>query len=279
MRRAFLTLANTVIPEASERFVCRVLGWCRATHRYHAKPRARDERLKPLLPILALERPWEGYRRIHDFVSTQVEPICRSSLQRLWQLLKLQVAPRKRKRRRPKTPLTLPGLRATHPHHVWCLDFLKDYTSDGRGLRFLSVVDEHTRRCLALVAARRFTAADVVAVVERLRVWHGTPVHLRSDNGPEFVATVVETHAARVGIRLVRSAPRSPWENPFAESFHSRVREEFLERETFGSVEEAQVLADAYRYWYNEERPHSALRYLTPAAFAGRLLSMVKKSA
>ena len=279
MRRALVSLVCTTLPEVSERLACRVLGWCRATQRYQATPRARDERLKPLLPVLARERPWEGYRRIHDFVTTMVEPIGRSALQRLWQHLKLQVVPRKRHRHRRKTLLTLPGLRATHPGHVWCIDFMKDYTSRGQSLRLLSVVDEYTRQCLALVVARRFTAADVVAELERLRVWHGTPEHLRSDNGPEFVATVVERHAATAGIRLVRSAPRSPWQNPFIESFHSRVRDEFLERETFGSLEEAQILAEAYRVWYNEHRPHSALKYLTPAAFAGRLLTMVKNSA
>lgn len=136
-------------------------------------------------------------------------------------------------------------------------------------------MDENTRQCLALVVARRFTAADVVTEIERLHAWHGTPQHLRSDNGPEFVATVVERHAAASGIRLVRSAPRSPWQNPVIESFHSRVRDEFLERETFGSLAEAQILAEAYRVWYNEHRPHSALKYLTPAAFAGKMQRMV----
>lgn len=137
LRRAFLHEAHIVLPDASERFICRVLGWCRATHRYQVRPRAQDERLKPVLPVLARQLPWNEYRRMQDFVSKIVEPISLSAFQPLWQSLKLQVAPRKRHRRRHKTLLTLPGLRATHAGHVWCIDFMKDYTSRGQSLRLL----------------------------------------------------------------------------------------------------------------------------------------------
>ena len=162
------------------------------------------------------------------------------------------------------------GLRARYQNHVWCLDFLLDRTRDGRKLRFLSVVDEYTRRCLALEVQTRFPAHDVVAVLARLVAIHGRPMFIRSDNGPEFIATVVREWADKCGILLVRSAPASPWQNPFAETFHSRLRDEMVEQEDFGSLAEARFLAEAYRVWYNNERPHSSLGYMTPEAFSVR---------
>jgi putative transposase len=263
-----------VVAEATERRICRVLSIGRSVLFYSRRPRSRDERLKAVLPELARELPRYGYRRLCRTVRERVEPVSRDTIQRLCQVLGLQVKPLKRPRRRRAAPAAIPGLRAAFPHHVWCLDFLKDRTADGRALRFLSVVDEHTRQCLALRVGRRFTSSEVVAVLAGLIGRHGVPNHLRSDNGPEFVATVVETWAAGQGIRLVRSTPASPWENPYIESFHSRLRDELVERDEFGSLVEAQVLAETYRVWYNGARGHSALRYQTPAAFAARIMGL-----
>lgn len=263
-----------LVAEATERRICRVLSIGRSVLFYDPRPRPRDERLKAALPALAQEFPRFGYRRLCWKVCERVESVSQDTIQRLCQVLGLQVKPLKRPRRRRTAPAALPGLRAAFPHHVWCLDFLKDRTADGRALRFLSVVDEHTRQCLALRVGRRFTAAEVVAVLAGLMSRHGAPNHLRSDNGPEFVAGVVETWAAGQGIRLVRSTPASPWENPYIESFHSRLRDELVERDEFGSLVEAQVLAETYRVWYNEARGHSALRYQTPAAFAARIMGL-----
>lgn len=235
--------------------------------RYRERPRPRDERLKGRLAHLAVALPRFGYRRIHREV-LKVERVCRETIQRLWRTMQLQVPNRPRRPKRVRTLPTIRGLRARHAHHVWCLDFLKDRTRDGRILRFLSVVDEHTRRCLALDVDVRFPAAAVVAVLTRLVAVHGRPAFLRSDNGPEFIATVVAEWAKANGIVLVRSEPASPWQNPFVESFHSRLRDELVEQEDFGSLAEARQLAEAYRVWYNTERPHSALGYLTPEAFA-----------
>lgn len=206
-----------------------------------------------------------------DAVNATCEPISPNALQRLWQLLGLQCKPVKRRKRiRRKLP-TIPGLRATGPNQVWCLDFMKDYTSNGRFLRFLSVVDEYTRECLGFEVSRRFTAEDVLDVLGILIREHGVPVHVRSDNGPEFIARVVERWATEVGVCLVRSAPGCPWQNPFSETFHSRARVELMEREDFGSLEEARLFAEVYRRWYNEARPHSKLGRVPPAVFAGKL--------
>ena len=272
MRRAFLkglVAALAGLTKVTQRWGCTQLGWPRSSMRYQERPRPRDERLKPLLARLALTQSRFGVRRIHQEV-LKVEQVCRATIERLWRTMQLQVPLRPRRAKRIRTLAPVKALRARHVNHVWCLDFLKDRTRDGRMLRFLSVADECTRRCLALDVDLRFRAVDVVAVLARLVMVYGKPVFVRSDNGPEFVAKEVAAWAAREGIVLVRSAPASPWQNPFIESFHSRLRDELIEQEDFGSLAEARELARAYREWYNDERPHSALKYLTPAAFTIR---------
>ena len=259
------------VRKASLSIVCGVLSVARSTVSYEPRPRPRDTRLKPVLPQLARKLPWAGYRTMCQVVNVSLETISRNSFQRLWQLLGLQCRPMKRRRRiRRKLP-TIPGLRAGKRNEIWCLDFMKDYTSDGRALRFLSVVDEYTRECLSFEVARKFKAEDVLDVLDLLMREHGRPVHVRSDNGPEFVATVVGRWAEALGIILVRSAPGCPWQNPYSETFHSRARWELMEREEFGSEEEARLLAEAYRRWYNEARPHSSLGRIPPAVFAGKM--------
>jgi len=227
--------------------------------------------LKPVLPQLARKLPWMGYRAMCDVVNAACEPIGRNGIQRLWQLLGLQCRPMKRRKRIRRTLPTIPGLRAGGPNQVWCLDLMKDYTANGRALRLLSVVDEYTRECLAFEVGRRFTADDVLDVLETTMRREGQPVHVRSDNGPEFIAKQVERWATSHGIQLVRSAPGCPWHNPFSETFHSRARWELMEREEFGSEEEARAFAEIYRRWYNEARPHSKLGRVPPAVFAGKL--------
>lgn len=259
------------VKKSSKSMVCRVLSVARSTVSYEPRPRARDERLKPVLPNLARKLPWAGYRTMCQVVNASLEAISPNSFQRLWQLLGLQCRPMKRRRRiRRKLP-TIPGLRAGGANEVLCLDFMKDFTSDGRMLRFLSVVDEYTRECVSFEVARKFKAEDVLDVLDMVIREHGKPAYVRSDNGPEFIATVVERWAEALGIRLVRSAPGCPWQNPYSETFHSRARWELMEREEFGSVEEAQLLAEAYRRWYNEARPHSSLGRVPPAVFAGKM--------
>ena len=259
------------IPRASLSKACEVLSVPRSTASYEPRPRSRDERLRPVLPQLARKLPWAGYRTMCDVVNAACEPIGEHAVHRLWRLLGLQCQPMKRRKRiRRKLP-TIPGLRAGKANGVWCLDFMKDYTADGRALRFLSVVDEYTRECLSFEVARRFGAEDVLDVLETVMREHGQPAHVRSDNGPEFIANVVGRWAEALKITLVRSAPGCPWQNPYSETFHSRARWELLEREIFGSEEEARVLAEVYRRWYNEARPHSKLGRVPPAVFAGKM--------
>lgn len=273
-RRAFVREMRAVFPTVSQRWACAALAWSRATMRYRERPRLRDERLKAVLPTLAQEAPREGQRRLRLTVLERCERIGKNGFHRLWQLLKLQVKPRKRKRTRRKPLPEAIGLRATGPNQIWCMDFMKDWTLGGRALRILSVVDEFTRECLALVPAGSFKADGVVAQLDWLAYQQGTPVRVRSDNGPEFIATTVADWAQTVGVQLVRSEPGCPWHNPYSETIHSRIRDEFTEWVVFGSLAEARVLCEAYRNWYNTARKHSSLAYQTPAAFAAKVKTL-----
>jgi len=195
----------------------------------------------------------------------------RKRVHRLWRRQGLKVPQKQHKRRR------LPGggsgnashrRRAERINHVWSFDFCHDRTSDGKPLKIFSVIDEYTRRCLLIEVRRRITGMDVVRTLDALTAWYGVPEHLRCDNGPEFVCSAVRGWASKAGVSTLYIAPGSPWENAYAESYHARLRDELLDREEFGSLAEARVLLEDWREQYNQERPHSALGYKTPAEFA-----------
>lgn len=253
----------------SERRACRVLGQPRATQQYQPQIRTDEARLRRRLRVLARRHRRYGYRRIIRLLRDEGWRVNGKRVHRLWHLEGLQVPVRRRRKRR-RGPQRYSHLRASAPNQVWCYDFVLDHTDEGRPVRLLSVVDEYTRECLALPAARHFPARAVVATLSRLVAARGAPQYLRSDNGPEFIARVVQTWLATAGVETVYIPPGCPWENPFVESFHSRLRDECLSQEVFASLLEIQVLAEAYRLRYNQTRPHSALGYVPPAVFAAR---------
>ncbi len=132
-------------------------------------------------------------------------------------------------------------------------------------------MDEHTRQCLTMHVARSIRAVDVITVVEAAIARYGAPEHLRSDNGPEFIAHAVQDWLERTGIKTMYIEPGAPWENGHIESFHDKLRDECLNRELFRSVAEARVIVESWRVEYNERRPHSALGYLTPEEYTNRV--------
>ena len=148
---------------------------------------------------------------------------------------------------------------------MWAYDFVEDRTRDGRKFRILCIVDEFTREALAIRVARKLGAADVIDVLADLFIARGVPAHIRSDNGPEFVAKAVRGWIAGVGARTAFIEPGSPWENGYVESFNGKLRDELLDGEVFHTVREAQVLIEQWRQHYNTVRPHSALGYRPPA--------------
>jgi transposase InsO family protein len=156
-------------------------------------------------------------------------------------------------------------LRPEHPNHVWAYDFLTDRPHDGRAVRLLTLGDECTREALAIVVARTLTANNGLAALTNLFVTRGCPVHLRSDNRPEFCAKIVREWLAWLEVRPLCIEPGSPWENGYRESCNGKLRDELLDRELFFTLREAQILIEWWRQHYNPVRPHSALGYRPPA--------------
>jgi transposase InsO family protein len=157
---------------------------------------------------------------------------------------------------------------ARFKNDVWTYDFITDRTTEGGSLKWLSLVDEYTRECLALHVDSSLTGADVRRVLARVIGRRGAPTRIRSDNGSEFICAVLTGWLPQVGTKAIPVAPASPWENGFIESFHSRVRDEFLEREEFESVSDARSKAKWWRREYNRVRPHGSLSYKTPEEFS-----------
>jgi transposase InsO family protein len=187
-------------------------------------------------------------------------------VERIWRQEGLKVPRRQPKRKRLwLSDGSCVRLRAERKNHVWSYDFVHDRTHDGRPLRFLTIVDEYTRECLAIDVGRRLTADDVLDRLAKLFVSRGTPEFLRSDNGPEFTSKVVREWLARVKVGTLFIEKGSPWENGYVESFNGKFRDELLDREIFYTVGEARILSRIYRRDFNRFRPHSSLGYRPPA--------------
>jgi transposase InsO family protein len=220
---------------------------------------------------LALGNPRYGYRRIAVLLRGEGWRVNRKRVLRLWRREGLKVHGRQVKRGRIKDGSSANAChrrRAERVNHVWSFDFCFDRTTDGRALKVFSVIDEYTRRCLFVEVQRRMTGGDVARSLDALMALHGVPEHLRCDNGPEFICSAVRAWLSLAGVAALYVAPASPWENGYAESYHARLRDELLDREEFGSLAEARVLLEDWRDQYNRQRPHSALDYQTPEAFA-----------
>jgi putative transposase len=225
--------------------------------------------LRQRLREISAERPRWGYRRAHARLREEGWEANRKRVQRLWREEGLRAPVRRRKRRRLGDS-TVPAerLRAERPNHLWALDYQQDQTADGRVLRLLNVVDEFIREALEMLVERSIDADRTVDVLEGLVAERGAPEHLRMDNGPELTAHVLRDWCqfSKTGTAYIE--PGSPWQKPFVESFHSRVRDELLDIEEFSCLAEAKVVISDWREDYNHRRPHSALGMRAPAVFA-----------
>ena len=207
-----------------------------------------------------------GYRRIRQLLVDEGWRVSVKRVYRIWRREGLKVPKKQPKRGRLwLNDGSCVRLRPERPNHVWSYDFVQDQTEDKRTFRMLTVIDEFTRRCLAIVVARRLRSDDVLHCLTDLMSRHGPPEHIRSDNGPEFVAKSVRSWLGRIGVKTLYIEPGSPWENGYCESFNSKLRDELLEGEQFSTLHEAQVLIEQWRWHYNTVRPHSSLGYRPPA--------------
>jgi transposase InsO family protein len=255
--------------EVSQRRACRLLGQQRSTQRQPPKQATEEEAwLVARMLELVRKHPRYGYRRIWALLRREGWRVNRKRVHRLWRQQGLKVPRKQRKKRRLGSSANSCVRRpAEHKDHVWAWDFLHDRTSDGRPLKWFTLVDEYTRECLALEVERGMTAKAVSAVLAGVVRQRGAPAHLRSDNGPEFIAKAIRAWMCAAGLETLYIAPGAPWENGYAESFNSKVRDELLNAEEFGSLLEARVLAKEWKRDYNHVRPHSSLGYRTPAEY------------
>jgi len=251
----------------SERRVCRVLGQHRSTQRRTPSGRDDEERLTAYIVELARQYGRYGYRKIAELLrSTAGWVVNDKRVERIWRREGLKVPAKQPKRGRLwLNDGSCIRLRAERPNHVWSYDFVEDRTHEGRKYRMLNIVDEFTHECLAIRIARKLKSTDVIDVLSDLFILRGVPGHVRSDNGPEFVAKAVQEWIAAVGAKTAYIAPGSPWENGFIESFNARLRDELLDGELFYSLKEARIVIESWRRHYNTVRPHESLGYKPPA--------------
>jgi len=238
----------------------------RGTQRYQPTQRNDEDALTRAIIALASQYGRYGYRRITIRLREAGWNAGKDRVERIWRHEGLKV-PQKQK---PRGRLWLNDgscvrLRPERPNHVWSYDFVSAFTHDGRTVRMLNLIDEHTRECLAIYVSRRINSNQVIEVLAAAMIEHGIPEYIRSDNGPEFVAIELRKWLAQTGARTLYIEPGSPWENGYCESFNSKLRDEFLNGEIFYSLKEVKVLAERWRVYYNTPRPHSSLGYRPPA--------------
>jgi transposase InsO family protein len=250
----------------SERRACRVIRIARSSQRYRKKVGGMEPPLTHRVVELATQYGRYGYRRITALLRREGWAVNHKRVERLWRQDGLKVPQKQPKRRRLwLNDGSCVRLRPEFRGHVWSYDFMLDHTHDGRAFRMLNVLDEFSRECLAIRVGRHLTAEDVQECLAELFCRHGVPKHVRSDNGPEFIAERVRTWLSQLGSQPLFIEPGSPWENGYQESFNGKLRDELLNGEIFDTLWEAKVLTEAWRKDYNQMRPHSALGYRPPA--------------
>ena len=252
--------------DVPERQACRVLGQHRSTQR--KVPRRADDETVLLKEIIKFTR-WYGrygYRRITALLRRDGWAVNAKRVERIWRREGLKVpAKQPKKGRLWLNDGSCVRLRPERPNHVWSYDFVADRTHEGKAFRMLCIIDEFTREALTIRVVRKLKATDVIDELADLFILRGVPAHIRSDNGPEFVAQALRDWIAAVGAKTAYIEPGSPWENGYCESFNGKLRDELLNGEIFYTLKEAQIVIEAWRHHYNTVRPHSSLGYRPPA--------------
>ena len=270
--------------EMSQRRASRVLGCDRSSLRYRVS-RPTDEPLRERLVALAQQRRRFGYRRLHVLLRREGHVVNKKRVQRIYREEKLTVRRRGGRKRAIGTRSVKEV--AVMANQCWSLDFVSDQMTDGRRMRILTVVDDCTRECLALVADTSICGRRVARELDAIVRQRGQrPQTIVSDNGTEFTSNAILRWADETGVGWHYIAPGKPQQNGFIESFNGRLRDELLNETLFHSLPHARAELDAWRQDYNEERPHSQLGWLTPVAYAsarcgqtGRVAALRKGSA
>ena len=262
----------------SVRRACRVVRMARRVHAYRS---VRDPRtgLRQRMRELAQIRVRYGYRRIGVLLQREGWSIGPHVLRRVYGEEGLVLRPRRPRRHVTAVRRQRSGIRADAPNVVWAMDFVHDELRDGRRFRALTIVDLHTRECLAVDVGQHLRGEHVVAALDRIRNDRGVPKYLRTDHGSEFISRIVDLWAYQHHVAMDFTRPGKPTDNGHVESFNGRLREECLNTHWFRNIEEAQREIDAWRKDYNETRPHRTLGGLTPNEYAAKAANEGRKLA
>jgi putative transposase len=248
-----------------ERRACSVVGQARSTQRRVRRVADNEERLTAAIIEPATRYGRYGDRRITALLRQADWVVNKKRVERIWRREELKVPQRQPKKGRLwLNEGSCVRLRPERPNHVWAYDCVQDRTHDERTFRMVCAVDEFTREALAIRVDRKLSPTEVIEVLAELMLERGVPQHIRSDNGPEFVARNARDWISAVSAKTATIEPGSPWEDGYVESFNSKLRDELLNGEVFCSLQEAQILIEAWRH-HNAVRPHSALRWTPPA--------------
>jgi len=263
--------------KVSQRRACKVLGQPRSTQRHIRKMPEHEERLVERIITLACQFGGYGYRRITVMLRNEGWGVNHKRVERIWRQEGLKVPQKQPKRRRLwLTDGSCIRLRPERRNHVWSYDMAMIRTTDSKPIRILAIIDEFTRECLSLYAARRIRHQDVLDNLYDLFIRRGVPEYIRSDNAPEFTANAVRAWLSLTGVGSLYIEPGSPWENGYVESFIGKLRDELLNGEIFDTLLEVKVVIENWRREYNQFRPHSSLGYRPPApkAFGPGILTL-----
>lgn len=217
------------------------------------------------------QNPRRGSRYIGAVLRREGWKVNHKKVERLWKREGYKVPKKRRKKRALGEGANACDKRAPEAmNDVWTWDFIHDSLTNGDAIKAFVLVDEFTRRCLALEMNRSMRSQEVRQILSRLFAQHGVPKHIRSDNGPEFIATEIKKILSAVNVQTLYIEPGAPWQNGYAEAFNSRLRDEFLEMNYFTTLAEARTLAASWKVDYNTKRLHGSLNWMTPDEFARR---------
>lgn len=252
--------------EISERKACKSLSIKRSVQRYIPKRACDEGTLRNDIINLASKYGRYGYRRVTALLKTDGWRVNHKRVERIWREEGLKVPKRQKKRGRLYfNDGSCIRLKPLYPNHIWSYDFVLDSLSNGRKIKILTIIDEFSRKCLAIKVEHSLKSDNVLEILSDLFVNEAIPDFIRSDNGSEFKAAILQDWLTALKVRTAYITPGSPWENGFCERFNGSLRDELLNGESFHSLREAKTVIENWRKHYNEIRPHSSLNYSPPA--------------
>jgi len=249
----------------SQRRACRAVQISQRVARYRPIKRPDEDALRSRIIELACDYGRYGYRRITSLLRANGWIVNHKRVERIWREEGLKVPKKQPKRRRLwLNDGSCIRLRPEYKNHVWSYDFVEDKLSNKRKVRWLNIIDEYSRECIASIPRRSWKHQNIIETLSGLFITKGCPAHIRSDNGSEFIATALRNWFSDLNISTAYIEPGSPWENGYCESFNARMRDEFLNGEIFDTLTEAEILTRHWVNTYNTIRPHSSLGYRPP---------------